>query len=93
MKFQVISLHKKREEKLREKTAQKLTPQRAAEVCEVLKSNKDPYKNEVRLYKMYWRANKFSNSVLDTPKLEGKPQDFTQPRSVSTSVDNAALST
>ena len=53
MKFQVISLHKKREEKLREKTAQKLTPQRAAEVCEVLKSNKDPYKNEVRLYKMY----------------------------------------
>jgi len=53
MKYRVISLHKKREEKLREKTAQKLTPQQAAEVCEVLESNKDPYKNAVRLYKMY----------------------------------------
>jgi len=42
---------------------------------------------------MYRRANKFSNRVLDTPKLDGKPQDCTQPRSVSTSVDNAALST
>jgi len=42
---------------------------------------------------MYRRANKFSNRVLDTPKLEGKPQDCTQPRSVSTRVDNAALST
>jgi len=50
MKFRVISLHKKREEKLREKTAQKLTPPQAAEVCEVLESNKDPYKNAVRLY-------------------------------------------
>jgi len=59
----------------------------------VLESNKDPYKNAVRLYKMYQRANKFYNRVLVTPKLEGKPQDCTQPRSVSTSVDNAALST
>jgi len=42
---------------------------------------------------MYRRANKFSNRVLDTPKLDGKPQDCTQPRWVSTSVDNAALST
>jgi len=93
MKFRVISLHKNREEKLREKTAQKLTPPQAAEVCKVLESNKDPYKNAVRLYKMYHRANKFSNRVLDTPKLDGKPQDCTQPRSVSTSVDNAVLST
>jgi len=59
----------------------------------VLESNKDPYKNAVRLYKMYCRENKFSNRVLDTPKLDGKPQDCTQPRSVSTSVDNAAIST
>ena len=59
----------------------------------MLESNKDPYKNTVRLYKMYRRANKFSNRVLDTPKLEGKPQECMQPRSVSTSVDNAALST
>jgi len=73
--------------------AQKSTPQQAAEVCKVLASNKDPYKNAVRLYKMYRRANKFSNRVLDTPKLDGKPQDCTQPHSVSTSVDNAALST
>ena len=36
---------------------------------------------------------KFSHRVLDTPKLDGKPQDCTQPRSVSTSVDNTALST
>jgi len=43
----------KREEKFREKTAQKWTPQQAAEVCEVLESNKDPYKNKARLYKMY----------------------------------------
>jgi len=93
MKFRVISPHKKREEKLREKTAQKSTPPQAAEVCEVLESNKDPYKNAVRFYKMYRRANKFSNRVLDTPKLKEKPQDCTQPRSVSTSVDNAALST
>jgi len=42
---------------------------------------------------MYRRANKFSNRVLDTPKLDGKPQDCTQPCSVSTSVDNAAFST
>ena len=42
---------------------------------------------------MYRRANKFSNCVLDNPKLDGKPQDCTQPRSVSTSVVNAALST
>jgi len=59
----------------------------------VLESNKDPYKNAVRLYKMYSRANKFSKRVLDTPKLDGKPQDCTPHRSVSTSVDNAALST
>jgi len=59
MKFQVILLHKKREEKLREKTAQKLTPPQAAEVCEVLESDKGPYKNVVRLYKMYCRANNF----------------------------------
>ena len=93
MKFRVMSLHNKREEKLREKTAQKLTPQQAAEVCEVLESNKDPYKNAVRLYKMYRRANKFSNGVLGTPKLDDKPQDCTQPCSVSTSVDDAAIST
>jgi len=93
MKFRVISLHKKREERLREKTAQKLTPPQAAEVCEVLESNIDPYKNAVRLHKMNRRANKFSNRDLDTPKLDGKPQDCTQPRSESTSVDNAALST
>jgi len=92
-KFRVISLHQKREEKLREKTAQKLTPQQAAVVCDVLESNKDLYNNAVRLYKMYCRANKFLNRVLDTPKLDGKPQDCTQPRSVSTSVDNEALST
>jgi len=42
---------------------------------------------------MYRSANKFSNRVLDTPKLHGKPQDCTQPHSVSTSVDNTALST
>ena len=90
MKFRVISLHKKREEKLR---AQKLTPQQAAEVCEVLETNKDPYKNAVRLYKMYRRANKFSNRVLDSPKLDAKPHERIQRRSVSTSVDNAALST
>ena len=42
MKFRVISLHKKREEKLKEKTAQKLAPQQAAEVCKVLESNKAP---------------------------------------------------
>ena len=65
----------------------------AAEVCEVLESNNDPYKNAVCLYKMYRRANKFSNRVLDAPKLDGKPHDCTQPCSVSTSVDNAALST
>jgi len=59
----------------------------------VLESNKDPYKNAVRLYKMYRMANKFSHRVLDTPKLDAKPQDLTQRRSVSTSVDNAALST
>ena len=59
----------------------------------MLESDKDPYKNAVRLYKMYRRANKFSNRVLDTPKLDGKPQDRTQRRSVSTSVNNAALST
>ena len=59
----------------------------------MLESNKDPYKNAVRLYKMYRRANKFSNRVLDTPKLDGKLQDCTQPHSVSTSVDNTALST
>jgi len=59
----------------------------------VLESNKHPYKNAVRLYKMCRRANKFSNRILDTPKLHDKPQDCTQPRSVSTSVDNAALST
>jgi len=93
MKFRVIFLHKKREEKLREKTTQKLTPQQAAEVCEVLESNKDPYKNVVCLYKIYGKANKFSNRVLDTPKLDVEPQDCTQPCSVSTSVDNAALST
>jgi len=93
MKFRVISLYKKREEKLREKTAQKLTPPQAAVVCEVLESDKDPYKNAVRLYKMYRRANTFSNRVLDTSKLGGKPQDCMQPRSVSMSVDNAALST
>jgi len=93
MKFRVISLHKKKVEKLSEKTAQKLTPQQAAEVCEVLESNTDPYKHAVLLYKMYRRANKFSHRVLDTPKLEAKPQDRTQCRSVSTSVDNAALST
>ena len=93
MKFRVISLHKKRVEKLRAKTVQKLTPPQAAEVCEVLESDKDPYKNAVRLYKMYGRANKFSNRVKDTPKLDGKPQDRTQHRSVSTSVNNAALST
>jgi len=75
-----------------EKTAQKLTPPQAAEVCEVLESNKDPYKNAVRLY-LYRRANMFSNRDLDTPKLDGKPQDCMQPRSESTSVDNAALST
>ena len=45
----------------------------------MLEPNKDPYENAVR--------------VLDTPKLDGKPQDCTQPRSVSTSVDYAALST
>ena len=44
----------------------------------MLESNKDPYKNAVRLYKMYRRTKKFSNRVLDTPKLEGKPQDCTQ---------------
>jgi len=93
MKFQVISLHKKREEKLREKTAQKLAPQQVVEVCDMLESNKDSYKNAVRLYEMYRRANKFSNRVLDTPKLDGKPQDCTQTHSVSRSVDNAALST
>jgi len=94
MKFRAIFLHKKQEKKLREKTAQKLTPPQAAEVCEVLESNKDPYKNAVRLYQMYRRANKFSNRVLDTPKLDGKPQqDCTQPRSASTSIDNTALST
>ena len=61
----------------------------------MLESNKDPYKNAVRLYKMHHRANKFSNRVLDTPKLDGKPQDCEQPHSVSRpmSVDNAALST
>jgi len=59
----------------------------------VLESNKDPYKNAVHLYKMHRRANKFSNRILDIPKLDGKPQDCTQPRSVSTSVDNTALST
>ena len=59
----------------------------------MLESNKDPYKNAVRLYKMYRRAKKFSIRVLDTPKLDGKPQECTQPHSVSTSVDNAALST
>ena len=59
----------------------------------MLESNKDPYKNAVRLYNMFRRANKFSNRVLDTPKLDGKPQDCKQTRSVSTSVDNAALST
>jgi len=53
MKFRVISLHKKREEKLREKTAQKLTPPQAAEDCEVLEAKKDRYKNAVHLYKMY----------------------------------------
>jgi len=58
----------------------------------VLESNKDPYQNAVRLYEMYRRANKFSNRVLDTPKLDGKPQECTQTFSVSTSVDNAALS-
>jgi len=93
MKFRIISLHKKRVFKLREKTAQKLTPPQAAEVCEVLESDNDPYKNAVRLYEMYRRANKFSNRILDTPKLDGKPQDCTQPRSVTTSVDNAAHST
>jgi len=71
MKFRVISLHKKREEKFRKKSAQKLTPPQSAEVCEVLESNKDPYKNAVHLYKMYRRANKFSNRVLDNPKLDG----------------------
>ena len=50
MKFRVISLHKKREEKRREKTAQKLTAQQAAEVWEMLESNKDPYKNAVCLF-------------------------------------------
>ena len=45
MKLRVISLHKKREEKLRAKTAQKLTAPQAAEVCEVLESDKDLYKN------------------------------------------------
>jgi len=78
MKFRVISLRRKREQKLREKAAQKLTPPQAAEVCEVLESHKDPYKNAVRWYKMYRRANKFSNQVLDTPKLDGKRQDYTQ---------------
>jgi len=42
---------------------------------------------------MYRRANKLLNRVPDTPKLDGKPQDCKQPRSVSTSVNNAALST
>ena len=93
MKFRVISLHKKKVEKLKEKTAQKLTPQQAAEVCEVLESNKDPYKNAVRLYKTYRRANKFSNRVPDTPKLDAKSLERTQRCSVSTSVNNAALST
>ena len=46
----------------------------------MLESDKDPYKNAVRLYKMYRRANKFSNRVLDTPKRDGKPQDGKQPR-------------
>ena len=50
MKFRVISLHKKREEKRREKTAQKLTAQQAAEVWEMLESDKDPYKNAVCLF-------------------------------------------
>jgi len=50
MKFRVISLHKLREEKLREKTAQKLAPQQAAEVCEVLESNKDPYKIQHKFF-------------------------------------------
>jgi len=59
----------------------------------VLETNKDPYKNAVRLYKMYRRANKFSNRVLDSPKLDAKPHERIQRRSVSTSVDNAALST
>jgi len=83
---------KKREEKLRESGSEINSPQ-TAEVCEVVESNKDPYKNAVRLYKMYRKANKFSNRVLDTHKLDGKPQEYTQPRSVSTSVDNAGLST
>jgi len=52
-----------------EKIAQKLAPQQAADVCEVMESNNDPYKNVVRLYKMYRRANKFSNRVLDTLKF------------------------
>jgi len=78
MKFRLTSLHKKREEILRDKIAQKLGPQQAAEVSDVLESTKDLYKNAVRLYKMYRRANKFSNLVLDTPKLGGKSRECTK---------------
>jgi len=42
---------------------------------------------------MYRRANKFSNRVLDTPKLDAQAHERMQRRSVRTSVDNAALST
>jgi len=37
--------------------------------------------------------DKFANRVLETPKLDAKPLERRQRRSVSTSVDNAALST
>jgi len=59
----------------------------------VPESTKDPYENAVRLHKMYCRANKFSNRVLDTPKLDGKSRECTTLEPASTSIDNEAAST
>jgi len=41
----------------------------------VLECNNDFYKNAVRLYKMYRRADKFSNRVSQAPKYGVKPPE------------------
>jgi len=67
MKFQVLSLHGKWDINS-ERNTQKLASQQSAEVCRVLECNSDFYKNAVHLYKMYRRADKFSNRVSEGPK-------------------------
>jgi len=69
MKFWVIALLKKEENntKIRSSTGRR--------GCKMLECNNDFYKNAVRLYQMYRRADKFSNLFSETPKYGVKPPE------------------